>query len=114
MSHAASIRSENVDNPEYLFSVVDEEARLMNVRVLVGAKPAGDSRSVRTDWTYVEAESLYSLPSDLLFQAQSVHRDHFDANRIPIGQAPSPPAYAGEVSNRLCAKLLVGQTCMLR
>ena len=38
---------------------------------------------LRHDWTRVEAEALYSAPlMDLLFQAQTVHRAHFDPNQV--------------------------------
>jgi biotin synthase len=39
--------------------------------------------SVRHDWTRAEAEALYDLPfADLIFQAQSTHRSHFDPNHV--------------------------------
>ncbi|HMW18790.1 MAG TPA: biotin synthase BioB [Accumulibacter sp.] len=38
---------------------------------------------VRPRWTVAEVEALYQLPlMDLLFRAQQVHRQHFDANEI--------------------------------
>jgi len=40
---------------------------------------------VRNDWTREELRALFALPfSDLIFQAQSVHRRHFDANAVQI------------------------------
>ncbi|GEC16557.1 biotin synthase BioB [Nitrobacter winogradskyi] len=37
----------------------------------------------RHDWTRPEAETLYNLPfPDLLFQAQTIHRRHFDPNHV--------------------------------
>ena len=42
---------------------------------------------LRHDWTRAEAEALYAQPFfDLLFQAQQVHRTHFDANRIQLSR----------------------------
>jgi biotin synthase len=39
--------------------------------------------AVRHDWTRAEAETLYDLPfADLIFRAQSIHRSHFDPNRV--------------------------------
>ncbi|MEX8518763.1 MAG: biotin synthase BioB [Leptothrix sp. (in: b-proteobacteria)] len=36
-------------------------------------------------WSVAEVESLYALPfMDLLFQAQQVHREHFDANEVQL------------------------------
>ncbi len=38
---------------------------------------------VRNDWTPAEVKSLFALPfMDLLFKAQSVHRQHFDPNQV--------------------------------
>ena len=38
---------------------------------------------LRHDWTRVEAEALYSAPlMNLLYQAQTVHRAHFDPNQV--------------------------------
>ncbi len=38
---------------------------------------------LRHDWTRSEAEALYTAPlMDLLFQAQTVHRAHFDPNQV--------------------------------
>ena len=38
---------------------------------------------LRHDWTRSEAEALYTAPlMDLLYQAQTVHRAHFDPNRV--------------------------------
>ena len=39
--------------------------------------------SLRHDWTRTEAEAIYAMPlMDLLFQAQTVHRAHFDPNAV--------------------------------
>src|SRR5574341_1145003 len=41
--------------------------------------------AIRHDWRLDEVEALFALPfNDLLFQAQSIHREHFDANEIQI------------------------------
>ena len=41
--------------------------------------------SVRHDWQVSEIEALFQLPfNDLMFQAQTVHRQHFDANQVQI------------------------------
>lgn len=40
---------------------------------------------VRHDWTRTEVRALFELPfNDLLFQAQQVHRQHFDANAVQV------------------------------
>jgi biotin synthase len=42
-----------------------------------------NSARVRSDWELTEAEALYGLPfAELMFQAQGVHRDNFDPNRV--------------------------------
>ena len=39
----------------------------------------------RHDWTLDEINALFALPfNDLLFQAQQVHRAHFDANAVQV------------------------------
>ncbi|KDE39495.1 MAG: biotin synthase BioB [Nitrincola lacisaponensis] len=41
--------------------------------------------SVRHDWSEAEIAALFELPfNDLMFQAQSVHRQFFDANAVQI------------------------------
>ncbi len=42
---------------------------------------------VRHDWEKEEAQALYDLPfNDLLFRAQSIHRRHFDPNKVQVSQ----------------------------
>ncbi len=42
---------------------------------------------LRHDWTEAEVEALFALPfNDLLYQAQTVHRQTFDANRVQISR----------------------------
>ena len=41
--------------------------------------------ALRHDWTLAEVEALFALPfNDLLFQAQTVHRAHFDPNEVQV------------------------------
>jgi biotin synthase len=41
----------------------------------------------RHTWSIEEIEALFALPfNDLLFQAQTIHRQHFDPNRIQISR----------------------------
>jgi len=38
---------------------------------------------IRYDWTRAQAQALYDLPfADLMFRAQSIHRNHFDPNHV--------------------------------
>ena len=40
---------------------------------------------LRHDWTLQEARELFELPfNDLLFRAQSVHRQYFDPNEVQV------------------------------
>jgi biotin synthase len=42
-----------------------------------------NAANIRHDWRREETEALYNLPfADLMFRAQSIHRSHFDPNRI--------------------------------
>ena len=41
--------------------------------------------ALRHDWTLAEVQALFALPfNDLLFQAQTVHRAHFDPNEVQV------------------------------
>ncbi len=41
--------------------------------------------SKRHDWTVDEIEALFNLPfNDLMFQAQTIHRQHFDPNEVQV------------------------------
>lgn len=43
------------------------------------------SSSVRHDWTRQEVAALFELPfSDLMFKAQTVHRDNFNPNEVQV------------------------------
>lgn len=43
------------------------------------------SATPRNDWTIEEVETLFSLPfNDLLFHAQSIHRQNFDPNKVQL------------------------------
>src|SRR4051794_37185810 len=46
--------------------------------------PAGAARPI---WTREDAAALYEAPfNDLLFQAQTVHRAHFDPNKVQLSR----------------------------
>ncbi len=46
---------------------------------------AGPSGSVRHDWTRAQVRALFALPfPELMFQAQTVHRAHFDPAEVQI------------------------------
>lgn len=67
----------------------------------------GESK-MRYDWTQAEIEALFELPfNDLLFRAQSLHREHFDANEVQVstllsiktGGCPEDCAYCPQSSS---------------
>ena len=57
------------------------ESFLMNS----AGKPVPEAGAIRHDWSVAEAEALFALPfADLLYRAQTVHRENFDPNEIQI------------------------------
>jgi len=55
--------------------------------VTAAAKIATPDVVVRHDWTVEEVEALFATPfMDLIFQAQQVHRQTFDANKIQVSR----------------------------
>ena len=51
------------------------------------AQAAGRTAPFRMNWTRAEARRLYDLPfADLMFEAQTVHRRHFDPNRVQMSK----------------------------
>ncbi|MDF0584928.1 biotin synthase BioB [Bradyrhizobium yuanmingense] len=65
----------------------------------------GQEQQVRRDWTRAEAEALHGLPfADLIFRAQSIHRDNFDPNLVELasllsiktGGCPEDCAYCSQ------------------
>ena len=53
---------------------------------LDGKSPAIRSNRGKT-WTAAEAAALYRMPfNDLLFKAQTVHRENFDPNRVQLSR----------------------------
>ena len=66
-----------------------------------------DTATLRHDWQKAEVEALLNLPfNDLLFRAQRVHREHFDANSVQVstlcsiktGACPEDCAYCPQAS----------------
>ncbi|TXS90702.1 biotin synthase BioB [Parahaliea maris] len=46
---------------------------------------AGQAPAVRHDWTRAEVQALFDLPfNDLLFRAQTLHRQYFDPNEVQV------------------------------
>jgi biotin synthase len=62
----------------------------------------------KKNWTVAEARALYEMPfNDLLFKAQTVHRENFDPNRVQLsrllsiktGGCPEDCAYCSQSSH---------------
>ena len=48
-------------------------------------QPETNTPEIRNNWSKQEISALFELPfSDLLFQAQSIHRQHFEPNQVQI------------------------------
>lgn len=46
---------------------------------------SASASTIRHDWTLKEVQALFSMPfNDLMFQAQTVHRQHFNANQVQV------------------------------
>jgi biotin synthase len=55
--------------------------------VTAAAKIVPGEEGLRHDWTVEEVEALFAMPfMDLIFKAQQVHRETFDANRIQVSR----------------------------
>ena len=53
------------------------------MKVRIKMRPDAGNNSLRQTWTLAQAQTIYDLPfSDLMFQAQTVHRQHFDPNQV--------------------------------
>ncbi|MGJ0428269.1 biotin synthase BioB [Methylobacter sp.] len=47
--------------------------------------PIQQSTTIRHDWQLDEVQALYALPfNDLIFKAQTIHRENFDPNEIQV------------------------------
>ncbi|WP_442497481.1 biotin synthase BioB [Methylobacter sp. sgz302048] len=47
--------------------------------------PTQQSTTIRHDWQLDEVQALYALPfNDLIFKAQTIHRENFDPNEIQV------------------------------
>ena len=44
-----------------------------------------EKSSVRHNWTLAEVEALFAMPfNDLMFEAQTIHRQNFNANEVQV------------------------------
>jgi biotin synthase len=70
---------------------------------------------VRHDWAQAEVEALFALPfNDLLFQAQSVHRENFDPNAVQMSTLLSIKTGACPEDCKYCPQSVRYQTKLER
>ena len=51
----------------------------------LASAPSAQTTTIRNDWTKAEVEALFTMPfNDLLFNAQVVHRQHFNPNEVQV------------------------------
>jgi biotin synthase len=56
-----------------------------NIDQVLEKEPLTVVSFLRNDWQLDEVKELYALPfNDLLFKAQSIHREHFDPNEVQV------------------------------
>ena len=68
-------------------SICDKPVRVLNEGTFSIKRYDAMSQTAAKTWTRDEAEAIYNLPfNDLIFRAQTVHRRHFDPNRIQKSQ----------------------------
>jgi biotin synthase len=49
------------------------------------SQPSTKLGQIRHNWTIKEVEALFALPfNDLMFEAQTIHRQHFNANEVQV------------------------------
>jgi biotin synthase len=60
-------------------------ASSQSITLIRPAKPAAATTDAEARWPVARIEALFALPfNDLLWQAQQVHREHFDANEVQL------------------------------
>jgi len=82
--------------------------------------------SIRHDWTREEVAALFDLPfPELLFRAQSIHREHFDPREVQIstllsiktGGCPEDCAYCPQsvhYDTQVDAEKLMSRTAVMQ
>jgi biotin synthase len=57
----------------------------MNTHQKIGPETMRSASGLRHDWSQGEIEALFALPfADLMFRAQTIHRQNFDPNRVQM------------------------------
>ena len=54
-------------------------------QTVIDSRPMSQNSPLRFDWQKAEIEGLFELPfNELMYRAQQVHRDYFDANEVQV------------------------------
>lgn len=68
-----------------MFSSVESSAHIQTPSSSASNAPERQLGEVRHDWSIDEINALFAMPfNDLMFAAQSVHRQHFDPNHVQV------------------------------
>ncbi len=60
-------------------------SNIQNNSSMIDNPSSADDSGIRHDWTIKEINDLFALPfNDLLFKAQTVHRQYFDPNQVQV------------------------------
>ena len=79
------------------------------------SKAATELGALRTDWDITEVEALFDLPfADLIYQAQSLHRQNFDPNAIQISTLLSIKTGACPEDCSYCSQSAQNDTSLAR
>jgi biotin synthase len=66
---------------------------------------------IRHNWTIKEVEALFALPfNDLMFEAQTIHRQHFNANEVQVSTLLSIKTGACPEDCKYCSQIARNKT----
>ena len=61
------------------------------------------SNAIRHDWTLTEVMEIFQLPfNDLIFNAQTIHRQYFDTNKVQVSTLLSIKTWACPEDCKYC------------
>ena len=69
---------------------------------------------VRHNWNLKEVEALFAMPfNDLMFKAQTVHRENFNPNEVQVSTLLSIKTGACPEDCKYCSQSARNKTCLL-
>ena len=70
---------------DYPLTYVDAIENFMPARPSLKTVTSQEVEGLRHNWTIKEVQNLFNLPfNDLMFKAQTIHRQHFNANEVQV------------------------------